>query len=149
MPGLFSRLKGKDGGKSKKKNAVNDLADNIPSKPQWDDAWTRKTVEPEEIHELIRCCTEELKARGTPVLFPPMLRDVTLRYGPPYLRRGVDADAVLQPLIFLSFYCPSVRLPIRAVYEHSSGTFSTRANRRVGRLCSKRSACWSPWCVGI
>lgn len=64
MPGLFSRLKGKDGGKSKKKNAINDLADNVPSKPQWDDAWTRKTVEPEEIHELIRCCTEELKARG-------------------------------------------------------------------------------------
>lgn len=64
MPGLFSRLKGKDS-KSKKKGAVNDLADSAPSEPQWDDAWTRKTVEPEEIHELLRCCTEELKARGT------------------------------------------------------------------------------------
>ena len=33
-------------------------------KEVWEDAWTRKTVEPEEIHELIRFCTEELKARG-------------------------------------------------------------------------------------
>ena len=70
MPGLFSRLKGKDGSKSKKKGANYDAADSHPSKPQWDDAWTRKTVEPEEIHELIRCCTEELKARGTPVHYP-------------------------------------------------------------------------------
>ena len=64
MPGLFSRLKGKDGSK-KKKNANNDLADTLPAKPKWDDAWTRKSVEPEEIHDLIRCCTEELKSRGT------------------------------------------------------------------------------------
>ncbi|KAI6783077.1 Morphogenesis-related protein-like protein [Emericellopsis cladophorae] len=68
MPGLFSRLKGKDA-KSKKKNAGPDLADSTPSKPQWDDAWTRKTVEPEEIHELVRCCTEELKARGLDLPF--------------------------------------------------------------------------------
>lgn len=64
MPGLFSRLKQRDGAKSKKKNAANDLTGSLPAKPKWDDAYTRKTVEPEEIHELIRCCTEELKARG-------------------------------------------------------------------------------------
>ncbi|KAF4971398.1 hypothetical protein FSARC_1760 [Fusarium sarcochroum] len=62
MAGLFSRLKGKDG-KSKKKGA-NDLTHSLPPKPQWTDAWARKSVEPEEVHELIRCCTEELKARG-------------------------------------------------------------------------------------
>lgn len=62
MPGLFSRLKGKDS-KSKKKNAGNDLP--TFSKPTWDDAWTRKSVDPEEIHELLHFCTEELKARGT------------------------------------------------------------------------------------
>lgn len=110
MPGLFSRLKGKDGGRSKKKNAINDVADNIPQKPQWDDAWTRKTVEPEEIHDLIRCCTEELKARGT--------------FSPNAARRGCEthrsryragADAVLQLLTFHSFYCPSARRPTRAV----------------------------------
>ncbi|KAK0384112.1 hypothetical protein NLU13_8201 [Sarocladium strictum] len=68
MPGLFSRLKGRDG-KSKKKNAANSGNDGLPKKPQWDDAYTRKTVEPEEIHELIRCCTEELKARALDLPF--------------------------------------------------------------------------------
>ena len=63
MPGLFSRLKSRD--KAKKKDALNNAQNSAPTKPQWDDAWTRKTVEPEEIHDLIRCCTEELKARGT------------------------------------------------------------------------------------
>ncbi|KAF5024176.1 hypothetical protein F66182_3765 [Fusarium sp. NRRL 66182] len=62
MAGLFSRLKGKDS-KSKKKGA-NDLTQSLPQKPQWTDAWARTSVEPEEVHELIRCCTEELKARG-------------------------------------------------------------------------------------
>jgi hypothetical protein len=66
MAGLFSRLKGKDG-KSKKKGA-NDLDQQQPTKPQWTDAWTRTYVEPEEVHELIRCCTEELKARGMPLV---------------------------------------------------------------------------------
>ena len=64
MPGLFARLKARDGTKSKKKHAMRDLAGSMPAKPKWDDAYTRKTVEPEEIHELVRCCTEELKARG-------------------------------------------------------------------------------------
>ncbi|KAM5355501.1 hypothetical protein ACJ41O_002147 [Fusarium nematophilum] len=62
MAGLFARLKGKDF-KSKKK-AASDLAQSLPPKPQWTDAYARASVEPEEVHELIRCCTEELKARA-------------------------------------------------------------------------------------
>ncbi|RFU74255.1 hypothetical protein TARUN_7980 [Trichoderma arundinaceum] len=61
MPGLFSRLK-KDG--KSKKNGVGDATDLVPQRQKWDDAWTRKTVEPEEIRELLRGCTEELKSRG-------------------------------------------------------------------------------------
>lgn len=68
MPSLFSRLKGKDGATKKKKGANFDAADHLPAKPRWDDAYTRKTVEPEEIQDLIRRCTEELKARGTTFL---------------------------------------------------------------------------------
>lgn len=60
MASLFARLKGKD--KSKKK--ASDTSDILPTKPKWTDAWARTSVEPEEVHELIRCCTEELKARG-------------------------------------------------------------------------------------
>lgn len=63
MPGLFSRLKGRDG-QRKKKNAAQNLANASPQKPKWDDAYTRKSVEPEEIHELLHFCTTELKARG-------------------------------------------------------------------------------------
>ncbi|KAH7155428.1 hypothetical protein B0J13DRAFT_226060 [Dactylonectria estremocensis] len=60
MAGLFSRLKGKDS-KSKKKGKD---SDSQPLQPRWTDAYARTSVEPEEVHELIRCCTEELKARA-------------------------------------------------------------------------------------
>ncbi|KUI70330.1 Morphogenesis-related protein MSB1 [Cytospora mali] len=61
MPGLFSRLK-KDG--KSKKNTNADLLDQQPAEPRWTDAWARTTVEPEEIHELVRRCTEEIKSRA-------------------------------------------------------------------------------------
>lgn len=60
--GMFSRRKGKDG-KSKKKGANQEL-DQQPAKPRWTDAWARTSVEPEEIHELVKRCTEEIKSRG-------------------------------------------------------------------------------------
>ncbi|KAL7943179.1 hypothetical protein V8C42DRAFT_115288 [Trichoderma barbatum] len=60
MPGIFSRRK-KDA--KSKKNGLDD-ADLLPQKKKWDDAWTRKTVEPEEVRELLHGCTEELKSRG-------------------------------------------------------------------------------------
>jgi len=65
MPSLFSRLKGRDGKLKSKKGAHDQLANQQPLKPRRDDAWTRKTIEPEEVQQLIRFCTEELKARGT------------------------------------------------------------------------------------
>jgi hypothetical protein len=67
MPGLFSRLRGNRDGAPKvksKKGANNLFAEQQPAKARWDDAFTRTTVEPEEIHELVKRCTEELKARG-------------------------------------------------------------------------------------
>ncbi|POS80790.1 hypothetical protein DHEL01_v200801 [Diaporthe helianthi] len=60
--GMFTRRKGKDG-KSKKKGA-NDEADQQPAKPRWTDAWARTSVEPEEVHELVKRCTEEMKSRA-------------------------------------------------------------------------------------
>ncbi|EFX00818.1 morphogenesis protein [Grosmannia clavigera kw1407] len=71
MPSIFSRLKGKDGSTKtrSKKNGANDLANKLPTKPLWDDAYTRKTVEPEEIRELVKVCTAELKARGLDIPF--------------------------------------------------------------------------------
>lgn len=68
MPSIFSKLKGKDGlSKSKSKKATLDGTDSQPQKPRWEDAYTRKTVDAEEVQELISRCTEELKARGMKV----------------------------------------------------------------------------------
>lgn len=71
MPSFFSRLKGKDGPTkaSKKKGGLDDLSDQAPAKPTWTDAWTRTTVEPEEIQELVRGCTVELKSRALDMPF--------------------------------------------------------------------------------
>jgi hypothetical protein len=76
MPSIFSRLKGKDASKlkSKKGTAFDHLAEQQPPKPRWEDAFTRKTVEPEEIQDLIRRCTIELKQRGTTARSKPLCR---------------------------------------------------------------------------
>jgi len=70
MAGFFSRLKGKDGPSkiSKKKGIPQNIVNETPQKPQWTDAWTRKTVDPEEVQELLRGCTLELKSKGTSLL---------------------------------------------------------------------------------
>ena len=78
--GFFSKLRSKDkeaGGlaspRSKKKaNAQTNgaIAPVPPPKPLWEgDAWTRKEVEPEEIQELMRACTNELKSRALDMPF--------------------------------------------------------------------------------
>ncbi|KAL6715814.1 hypothetical protein ACLMJK_006775 [Lecanora helva] len=89
--GLFSKLRSKDrdGGvgapKSKKKNAhTNGAVPAPPPKPLWDDAWTRKDVEPEEIQELLRTCTNELKSRDS-----DMARDAFATFIP----LSVESDA--------------------------------------------------------
>ncbi|OAA81679.1 hypothetical protein LEL_01224 [Akanthomyces lecanii RCEF 1005] len=64
MPGIFSRINKARDARQKKKNGINDLTDSLPAKPRWDDAYTRSSVEPDEIAELIRCCTHEIKSRG-------------------------------------------------------------------------------------
>jgi hypothetical protein len=60
MPSFFSRLKGKDGPSKPKKGAPQAMVNDLPR----EDAWTRKTVEPDEVQELLRGCTAELKSRG-------------------------------------------------------------------------------------
>ncbi|KAI0383510.1 DUF1708-domain-containing protein [Hypomontagnella monticulosa] len=71
MPSLFSRIRGKDGPrlKSKKNANLDDLANQLPNKPRWEDAYLRTTVDPEEVQELVKRCTEELKARALDLPF--------------------------------------------------------------------------------
>ena len=68
---FFSKVfRSKDAGpvkpktKSKKYLPETEPAPVLPPKQKWDDAWTRKDVEPEEVQELLRGCTAELKSRG-------------------------------------------------------------------------------------
>lgn len=62
------RSRDREGGfsKSKKHAQENGAVPMAPPKPCWEDAWARKDVEPEEIQELLRGCTHELKSRGVP-----------------------------------------------------------------------------------
>ncbi|KAL8872451.1 MAG: hypothetical protein Q9174_001921 [Haloplaca sp. 1 TL-2023] len=72
MP-FFSRLRNKDGAgataKNKKQSQLNGSAPPPPPKPRWADAWLRKDVEPEEIQDLLRCCTNEIKSRALDMPF--------------------------------------------------------------------------------
>ncbi|KAI1761771.1 DUF1708-domain-containing protein [Hypoxylon sp. FL1150] len=70
MPSLFSRIRGKDSSKKSKKNGhLDDLTHQLPNKSRWEDAYTRTSVDPEEIQELVGRCTGELKARALDLPF--------------------------------------------------------------------------------
>ncbi|KAL5345707.1 hypothetical protein ACLOAV_009461 [Pseudogymnoascus australis] len=71
MVGFFSRLKGKDGPTtlSKSKKGQQAASQVLPAKPKWSDAWTRTSVEAEEVQELLKGCTIELKSRALDVPF--------------------------------------------------------------------------------
>ncbi|KZF26161.1 hypothetical protein L228DRAFT_235266 [Xylona heveae TC161] len=73
MPSILSKVfKSKDGtgAPSRPKKATNGVPPvTPPPKPKWEDAWLRKQVEPEEVQELIRECTNELKARAIDMPF--------------------------------------------------------------------------------
>lgn len=70
MPFFSKVFKSKDAGaarskaKSKKQPYQSEPIPAPPPKPRWDDAWSRKDVEPAEVQELLRGCTIELKSRG-------------------------------------------------------------------------------------
>ena len=68
MPFFSKVFKSKDGA-SKKNAKSNGMSEPVQVKPRWEDAWLRKEVEPEEIQDLLRGCTYEMKARGRRTCF--------------------------------------------------------------------------------
>ncbi|KAH1432001.1 DUF1708 domain-containing protein [Aspergillus fumigatus Af293] len=73
MP-FFTRVFRSKDSNAAKKSTKNPVVENTgPAKPTWTDAWQRTEVAPEEVQELLRGCTQELKARAlqTPFLLLP------------------------------------------------------------------------------
>ncbi|KKA26187.1 hypothetical protein TD95_000079 [Thielaviopsis punctulata] len=99
MPGIFSRLAGK-----KKKGNLEDIV--VPSTKPWEDAWSRSSVDANEIHELVRRCTEELKSRALDLPFfllpfrptsnPSAVRTFVRRFFDPAM--GLKGDNLSQEL---------------------------------------------------
>ena len=70
MP-LFSRFKNKGAQPATKGKNATDHTNGKPTGPavpRWASNWNSKAVVPDEVEELIHCCTAEMKSRGMPPL---------------------------------------------------------------------------------
>ncbi|KAE8444132.1 hypothetical protein EG329_000820 [Mollisiaceae sp. DMI_Dod_QoI] len=151
MPSFFSRLKGKDG-PSKVKKGAQPAAITEPQKPRWEDAWTRKSVDAEEVQDLLHYCTAELKSRGTPVVVIIPLSD--MQDPIVYLGRVTQAN-----VFFTALDMPFLLLPFRPTSDPSAARTFIRHffdRRLYGEilaqelrltepmvLCSVVKWCWS------
>jgi len=135
--GFFSRSKGKDGAtKVKSKKGAAQPTNETPPQPRWEDAWTRTSVEPEEVQELLRGCTLELKSRGM------------------YLSNSSGYRLCTMPLPFfvalhgLIGFCSFG-------YAISPSTFQTNFRSKCGKNLYSTFLRWQPWnvwgdpCTGI
>ncbi|KAA6416244.1 MAG: hypothetical protein FRX48_00964 [Lasallia pustulata] len=75
MPSFSSIFKRKEGAgtpfkaKTKRTAEQNGAPPVPPQKPQWEDAWLRKDVDPGEVQELLQGCTYEIKSRALDIPF--------------------------------------------------------------------------------
>lgn len=139
MPFLARVFRIKDSHTPKKTKAPV-VEDNGPSKPKWTDAWQRTEVSPEEVQDLLRGCTQELKARGRfPLSFLPFLSG-PLTSMP--LRRHFAISTFFTSLIIvmlspqqvskhLSSYYLSGQAPTPALHVHSSATTSIKPCKKA------------------
>ncbi|KAJ5233527.1 uncharacterized protein N7469_005293 [Penicillium citrinum] len=110
MP-FFSRVfRGKDSNATKKQTKPTAIVDPTPARPKWTDAWLRSEIAPEEVADLIRGCSQELKARALDVPFlllpfrpssdPSAARTFIRNYFNQSFERGspVNGDALTQEL---------------------------------------------------
>ncbi|KAH0539118.1 hypothetical protein FGG08_004356 [Glutinoglossum americanum] len=70
MPAFFSKVfRSRDSAGVSKKNALQNDASTAPPEPRWQDSWLRNEVSPEEVQELLRGCTQEIKSRALDMPF--------------------------------------------------------------------------------
>ncbi|KAL6240181.1 hypothetical protein BDW75DRAFT_4113 [Aspergillus navahoensis] len=73
MPSFTRFFRSKDSTAAKKSSNFPAAEDTGPAKPTWTDAWQRTEIAPEEVQQLLRGCTQELKVRAlqTPFILLP------------------------------------------------------------------------------
>ncbi|KAL4996406.1 hypothetical protein BDV10DRAFT_172395 [Aspergillus recurvatus] len=73
MPSLTRFFRSKDSIAAKKSSNLSTAENTGPAKPTWTDAWQRTEIAPEEVQQLLRGCTQELKVRAlqTPFMLLP------------------------------------------------------------------------------
>ncbi|KAL4901347.1 hypothetical protein BDW74DRAFT_85790 [Aspergillus multicolor] len=73
MPSFTRFFRSKDSNAAKKSSKSTAAEDTGPAKPTWTDAWQRTEIAPEEVQQLLRACTQELKVRAlqTPFMLLP------------------------------------------------------------------------------
>jgi hypothetical protein len=114
---------------AKAANAANESA--APPKPHWQESWTRKHVQPEEVQELIHVCTHEMKSRGVCNCLPNIM--------PP-----VPTANLRQLSTFLSYYYPSDPHPNPALRATSCATSSRPTTKGAD---SSQARDWPRNCV--
>lgn len=76
MPAFLNRVFKRDANAKRPQNQV--PVPDQPSAPKWTDGWLRTEVSPDEVQELLRVCTAEVKSRGACIelnKFPPPFPD--------------------------------------------------------------------------
>lgn len=125
MP-LFSRFKNK-GAQPAKNKITTDVGHTAPQQPRWQSTWNSKTVVPEEVEELVRACTAEMKSRGT--LYANRLLSMLLTGAQP------------KHWIPLSYFFPSDHTPTPAMHALSfaitSSTTQKAQETSAGLNCSE------------
>ena len=64
MPAFLNKVFKRDHASSKKASDQNSIAAPEPQEVKFQDAWLQTEVTPEQVQELLRGCTQEIKSRG-------------------------------------------------------------------------------------
>lgn len=98
MPSFSRLFRSKDSSAAKKNSKAPAAENKGPAKPTWTDAWQRTEVGPEEVQQLLRACTQELKVRGMSI--HPLLEGIGI------------LNSLLLVLIIASFLLDSASNPV-------------------------------------
>ncbi|TKA83758.1 hypothetical protein B0A55_00066 [Friedmanniomyces simplex] len=137
MP-LFSRLKNKGAQSASKSKTQPDLSNSKPTaplKPRWQSTWSSRTIDPEEVEELVHACTPELKLRGEALSAPFLLLP---------FRPGTDASSA-RPFVRDFYKSNGEGSP-----EHRGASLAQELRLTEATvLCSIIKWCWSRMPGGV